>query len=133
LCRHTSDKRFRVPIALALGKISSSWSQGSFDDLCYGFIQTQHEYDSLLPFNCYILINSIDNFVNYPSNDILFNALDRLIIAAGQHEWSIVCPFLFDQITNLLRKGGGAFSMGYTPPPRFCSFNYFFIGTEVRI
>ncbi|CAF0967930.1 unnamed protein product [Rotaria sp. Silwood1] len=65
---------------------------------------TENEYDSLLPLGAYILINFVDNFVNYPSNDVLFNALDRLIIAAGQHRWSIVCSFLFDQIINTLRK-----------------------------
>ncbi|CAF5162848.1 unnamed protein product, partial [Rotaria sp. Silwood1] len=49
------------------------------------------------------LTNYTDDFVNRPSNDVLFNALDCLIIAAGQHRWSIVCPFLLDQITNTLR------------------------------
>ncbi|CAF3734653.1 unnamed protein product [Rotaria sp. Silwood1] len=67
-------------------------------------IHPENEYDSLLPLGAYILINFVDNFVNYPSNDVLFNALDRLIIAAGQHRWSIVCSFLFDQIINTLRK-----------------------------
>ncbi|CAF2837444.1 unnamed protein product [Rotaria sp. Silwood2] len=104
LCRHTNDLRFRVPIALALEKISSSWPRNDFDDLCYEFIQAPDEYDSLLPLGAYILINCVDDFVNYPSNKVLFDALDRLIIAAGQHKWSIVCPFLFDQITNALRK-----------------------------
>ncbi|CAF1432644.1 unnamed protein product, partial [Rotaria sp. Silwood1] len=104
LCRHTIDPRFRVPITLAFGKISSSWSQNDFNDLCYEFMQVQDKYDSLLPFAAYILINYVNDFVNYPSNDILFNALDRLIIAAGQHKWSIVCPFLFDQITSILKK-----------------------------
>jgi hypothetical protein len=45
-----------------------------------------------------------NDLVNYPSNDVLFDALDRLMIAAGHHKWSIVCPFLFDQITISLRK-----------------------------
>ncbi|CAF1402491.1 unnamed protein product [Rotaria sordida] len=67
-------------------------------------MQAQDKYDSLLPLGAYILINCVNDFVNYPSNDILFNALDRLIIAAGQHKWSIVCPSLFDQITNALKK-----------------------------
>ncbi|CAF4432179.1 unnamed protein product [Rotaria magnacalcarata] len=104
LCHHMSDQRFRVPIALAFGKISSSWSLGDFEDLCYELIQTQHEYDSFLPLGAYVLINCVDDFVNYPSNDILFDAFNRLITAAGQHEWLIVCPFLLDQITNTLRK-----------------------------
>jgi hypothetical protein len=30
-------------------------------------------------------------------------------------------------------KGGGAFSMSYTPPLDFFSFNYLFIETDVRI
>ncbi|CAF4745692.1 unnamed protein product [Rotaria sp. Silwood1] len=77
LYRHTTGLRLRIP---------------------------ENEYDSLLPLGAYILINFVDNFVNYPSNDVLFNALDRLIIAAGQHRWSIVCSFLFDQIINTLRK-----------------------------
>ena len=42
--------------------------------------------------------------MNYPSQDVLFDALDRLMIAAGQHQWSVVCPFLLDQITNTLKK-----------------------------
>ena len=41
-----------------------------------------------------MIISCSDDFVNYPSNDVLFNALDRLIIAAGQHKWPVVCPFL---------------------------------------
>ncbi|CAF2498080.1 unnamed protein product [Rotaria sp. Silwood2] len=104
LCRHTADLRFRVPITLAFGKISSSWPQNDFNDLCHEFIHAQDKDYSLLPLGAYILINCVNDFVNYPSNDILFNALDRLIIAASQHKWSIVCPFLFDQITNTLRK-----------------------------
>ncbi|CAF1362759.1 unnamed protein product [Rotaria sordida] len=104
LYRHTNDVRFHVPITIALGKISSSWPQNDFNDLCYEYMQIQDKDDSLLLLGAYILINSVNNFVNYPSNDILFNALDRLIIAAGQHQWSIVCPFLFHQITNVLRK-----------------------------
>ncbi|CAF2963995.1 unnamed protein product [Rotaria sp. Silwood2] len=104
MSRHVTDLRFRVPITLALGKISSSWSQNDFDDLCYEFIQAQYEYDCFLPLGAYILITCVDEFVNYPSNDILFDALDRLIIAAGQHKWWIVCPFLLDQIINVLRK-----------------------------
>ena len=104
LNRHISDHRFRIPITLALEKISSSWSQGSFDDFCYEFIQNPHEYDPIIPFHCYILINSIEHFVKYPANEILFSALDRLMIAAGQHQWFILCPFLFNQITNTLRK-----------------------------
>ncbi|CAF1353297.1 unnamed protein product [Rotaria sordida] len=104
LCRHTADLRFRVPITLAFGKISSSWSQNDFNDLCYEFMEAQDTFDSLLPLGAYILINCVNDFVNYPSNDILFSALDRLIIAAGQHKWSIVCPFLFDQITSALKK-----------------------------
>ncbi|CAF3493769.1 unnamed protein product [Rotaria sp. Silwood1] len=104
LCRHTNDLRFREPIVLAFSKISSSWSQNDFNDLCYEYMQTQDKDNSLLPLGTYIFINCVHDFINYPSNEILFNALDRLIIAAGQHKWSIVCPFLFDQITNTLRK-----------------------------
>ncbi|CAF1336529.1 unnamed protein product [Rotaria sp. Silwood1] len=80
----TNDPHFQVPIAFALGKIN--------------------EYDSLLPLGAYMLIKCGNDLVNYPSHDVLFNALDRLIIAAGQHKWSIVCPFLFDQIIISLRK-----------------------------
>ncbi|CAF1097185.1 unnamed protein product [Rotaria sordida] len=104
LSRHATDLRFHVTISLALGKISASWCQNDFDDLCYEFMQAQDKYDCLLPFGAYILITSVDDFVNYPSNDILFDALDHLIVAAGQHKWSIVCPFLLDQITNALKK-----------------------------
>ncbi|CAF4604917.1 unnamed protein product [Rotaria sp. Silwood1] len=104
LCHHINDLQFRAPIALAFGKISSSWSQNDFNDLCYEFMQKSDKHDSLLPLGAYILINCVNDFVNYPSNDILFNALDRLIIAAGQHKWSIVCPFLLDEITKTLKK-----------------------------
>ncbi|CAF4621682.1 unnamed protein product, partial [Rotaria sp. Silwood2] len=58
----------------------------------------------LLPLGAYILINCVNDFVNCLSNDILLNVLDRLIIAAGQYKWSVVCPFLLDQIRNTLRK-----------------------------
>ncbi|CAF2673503.1 unnamed protein product [Rotaria sp. Silwood2] len=101
---HTNDPRFKVPIALALGKISSSWSQKDFDNFCYEFIKGQDEYDSLLPLGAYMLINCGNDLVKYPSHDVLFDVLDCLIIAAGQHKWSIVCPFLLDQIIILLRK-----------------------------
>ncbi|CAF2498035.1 unnamed protein product [Rotaria sp. Silwood2] len=101
---HTNDPRFQVPIALALGKISSSWSQKDFDNFSYEFIKMQDESDSLLPLGAYMLISCGNDLVNYPSHNVLFDALDRLIIAAGQHKWSIVCPFLFDQITAVLKK-----------------------------
>ncbi|CAF3554219.1 unnamed protein product [Rotaria sp. Silwood1] len=100
----TNDPHFQVPIALALGKISSSWCQKNFVNFCYEFIKEQDEYDSLLPLGAYMLIKCGNDLVNYPSHDVLFNALDRLIIAAGQHKWSIVCSFLFDQIIISLRK-----------------------------
>ncbi|CAF2543739.1 unnamed protein product [Rotaria sp. Silwood2] len=101
---HTNDPRFKVPIALALGKISYSWSQKDFDNFCYEFIKGQDEYDSLLPLGAYMLINCGNDLVKYPSHDVLFDVLDCLIIVAGQHKWSIVCPFLLDQIIILLRK-----------------------------
>jgi hypothetical protein len=105
LLRHrTNDPRFRVPIALALGKISSSWSQKCFDDFCCEFIKEEDQSNSLIPLGAYMLIVCGNDLVNYPSSDVLFDTLNRLMIAAGQHKWSIVCPFLFDQLTNALRK-----------------------------
>ncbi|CAF4787390.1 unnamed protein product, partial [Rotaria sp. Silwood2] len=67
-------------------------------------MQAQYKNDPLLPLGAYILINCVNDFVNCLSNDILLNVLDRLIIAAGQYKWSVVCPFLLDQIRNTLRK-----------------------------
>ncbi|CAF3872280.1 unnamed protein product, partial [Rotaria sordida] len=104
LSYRATNQQFRVPVALAFEKTSSSWSQNDFDDLCYEFMQAQNQYDSLLPLGAYILITCVDDYVKYPSNEILFDALDHLIIAAGQHKWSIVCPFLLDQIIIALRK-----------------------------
>jgi hypothetical protein len=104
LHRHTNNPRLRVPIALALGKISLSWSQKDFDYFCLKFIQEQDQSNSLLPLGAYVIINCSNDFVNYPSNDVLFDVLDCLMISAGQHKWSVVCPFLFDQITAALRK-----------------------------
>ncbi|CAF4571991.1 unnamed protein product [Rotaria sp. Silwood1] len=104
LQHHTNDPRFQVPIALALGKISSSWSQKDFDNFCYEFIKGQDESNSLLPLCAYMLISCGNDLVNYPSHEVLFDALDHLIIAAGKHKWSIVCPFLLDQITVVLKK-----------------------------
>ncbi|CAF1312917.1 unnamed protein product [Rotaria magnacalcarata] len=104
LHHHTNDPRFRIPIALALGKISSSWSQNDFDDLCYEFIQDENESNSLIPLGAFMLIICVNDLVKFPSDEILFTALDRLIIVAGQQKWSIVCPFLFDQIASALKK-----------------------------
>ncbi|CAF4691690.1 unnamed protein product [Rotaria sp. Silwood1] len=77
LCHHTTDLRFQVPTVLAFAELISSWSQNDFNNLCY-------EYDSLLPLDACILINCTDDFVNRPLNDVLFNTLDCLIIAAGK-------------------------------------------------
>ncbi|CAF3791582.1 unnamed protein product [Rotaria sp. Silwood1] len=104
LRHHTNDPRFRIPIVLALGKISSSWSQNDFDNLCYEFIQDENQSNSLLPLCAFMLITCVDDLVKYPADEILFKALDCLIIAAGQHKWSIVSPFLFDQMTVALKK-----------------------------
>ncbi|CAF1283491.1 unnamed protein product [Rotaria sordida] len=104
LRHHTNDPRFRIPIVLALGKISSSWSQNDFDNVCYEFIQDEIQPNSLLPLCAFMLITCVNDFVKYPANEILFKALDCLMIAAGQHKWSIVSPFLFDQITVALKK-----------------------------
>ncbi|CAF1482713.1 unnamed protein product, partial [Adineta steineri] len=104
LLRHIYDPRFRVPISLALGKISYSWSQIEFDDFCMKFIEQENQSDSLLPLGAFMIINCSKDFVIYPSNKIMFYALDCLIIAAGQHKWSITCPFLIDQIRLALKK-----------------------------
>ncbi|CAF3300497.1 unnamed protein product [Rotaria sp. Silwood2] len=104
LQNHTNDPRFRVPIALALGKITYFWSQNDFDNFCYEFIKEQDECKSLVPLGAYTLITCVNDLVNYPSDEILFNVLDCLIITAGRHKWTIVCPFLFDQITLALKK-----------------------------
>ncbi|CAF3500287.1 unnamed protein product [Rotaria sp. Silwood1] len=104
LRRHMNDQHFRVPTALALGRISSCWSPNDFDDFCCKFIQVEDESESLLPVGAFILISCVNDLVHYPSNNILFDALDQLIITAGQHQWSLICPFLFDHIAVALRK-----------------------------
>jgi hypothetical protein len=104
LHRHANDPRFRVPIALALGKISLSWSEKDFNRFCLEFIQEQDVSNSRLPLGAYMIISFSNDFVNYPSDDVLFNALDCLMVSAGQHKWSVGCPFLVDQITDALRK-----------------------------
>ncbi|CAF2543779.1 unnamed protein product [Rotaria sp. Silwood2] len=68
------------------------------------FIKEQDECKSLVPLGAYTLITCVNDLVNYPSDEILFNVLDCLIITAGRHKWTIVCPFLFDQITLALKK-----------------------------
>ncbi|CAF2765833.1 unnamed protein product [Rotaria sp. Silwood2] len=104
LRRHMNDPRFRVPNALALGRISSCWLPNDFDDFCREFIQAKDESESLLPIGAFMLITYANDLAHYPSNNILFDALDQLIIAAGQHQWSIICPFLVDRIVIALRK-----------------------------
>ena len=104
LHRHVNDPRFRVPIALALGRISSCWSPTEFDDFCLEFIRVEDESEPLLPVGAFMLISCADDLVHYPSNNVLFHALDLLIVAAGQHRWSVCCSFLFDRITTALRK-----------------------------
>ncbi|CAF3913168.1 unnamed protein product [Rotaria sordida] len=66
LRRHMNNPRFRVPIALALEQDLSN---------------------SLLPLGAYIFIISANDLVNYPSDNVLFDALDQLMIAAGQYQW----------------------------------------------
>ncbi|CAF4927721.1 unnamed protein product [Rotaria sp. Silwood1] len=83
---HMNDPRFCVPIALALGKISYSWSQHDFDRFCYEFIKEQDKFNSLHLFGAYTLINCVNDLVNYRSDKILFDTLDRLIISVGQHQ-----------------------------------------------
>ena len=69
LRRHMNDPRFRVPIALALGKISSSWQQTDFDNFCLNFINDQDDSFSLLPLSANMLISCGNDLVNYPSNN----------------------------------------------------------------
>lgn len=104
LDHYKSNPNFLVSIALILGKISSCWSSNDFDDFCCELIQIQDEFESVLPIGAFILINFVNDLVHYPSNNILFDALDRLIIAAGQQAWFTICPFLFDRITAALKK-----------------------------
>ncbi|CAF0815132.1 unnamed protein product [Rotaria sordida] len=66
LRRHMNNPRFRVPIALALEQDLSN---------------------SLLPLGAYIFIISANDLVNYPSDNVLCDALDQLMIAAGQYQW----------------------------------------------
>lgn len=96
---HTFEQRYRSSIVLALANLSSSWSQGSFDDLCYELIQSAHPSDSLYPYYSFLLIYSLDQFVKCPSNDILFIAFNRLLVSAVQHR-----SFLLYQMTNLINK-----------------------------
>ena len=104
LHRYVNDPHFRVPVALALGRVSSCWSPSDFDHFCLEFIRVEDESESLLPVGAFMLISCVDDLVHYPSNNVLFDALDLLIIAAGQHQWSLCCPFLFDRIAVALRK-----------------------------
>ena len=104
ICSQFLRPRFRVPIALALGKISSNWSKEHLDDFCQEFIQESNISKSIFPLGVYTLIICINDFVNYPSTNVLFNAMDQLIIASGQYQWSLVCPFLIDQIIIVLKK-----------------------------
>ncbi|CAF1140039.1 unnamed protein product [Rotaria sordida] len=104
LHRHTNDPRFQVPNKLALSRISSCWSLDDFDDFCREFIRLEDTAESLLPVGAFLLISCTNDLVHYPSNNVLFDALDHLIIAAGQYQWSLVCPFLFDRISIALRK-----------------------------
>ncbi|UJR20398.1 hypothetical protein I4U23_023529 [Adineta vaga] len=105
LRNHVNDSHFRVPIALALGKISSMWSRDDFDELCLLFLQKeQDETDSLLPQNLCILMICSNDLVNYPSDEIMFDVLDRIIVASNQHKWSTVCSFLHDHIIKTLKR-----------------------------
>ncbi|CAM4931504.1 unnamed protein product [Rotaria socialis] len=104
LRHHINDPRFHISTALALGKISSCWSPNDFDDLCHQFIQIEEEFDSLLPVGAFVLISSVNDLVHYPSNNILFDALDHLLVAAGEHRWSLTYPFLFDRIVVELKN-----------------------------
>ena len=101
---HADNPQFRIPIMLALGQLSFSWSREDFNQLCHEFVKVQDEFGSLFPLGAYILITSINDLAAYPANEILFEALDRLISAAAQYKWSIVCPFLFGEISKSLIK-----------------------------
>ena len=101
LRHHFNDLRFRNSILLLFGRISANWSWNDFDEFSRYFLEDK---ESIIPLGSYIFIIASEELVNYPSNEIFFIALDRLMISAGQHSWSIVSPFLFERLTKILRK-----------------------------
>ncbi|CAF0813097.1 unnamed protein product [Adineta ricciae] len=97
--KHVQDPHFRTPIGLALGKISSMWFAEEFNELCRIFLPNDHGIDSLCT-----LVGSFNELLNYPSDEIMFDLFDRLLIVSSKHRWSNVCPFLDDHIIKMLKR-----------------------------
>ncbi|CAF1266860.1 unnamed protein product [Adineta ricciae] len=97
--KHVQDPHFRAPIGLALSKISSMWFAEEFDELCRIFLLDDNGIGSLCT-----LVVSCNELLNYPSDEIMFDLFDRLLIVSSKHHWSNVCPLLHDHIIKILKR-----------------------------
>ncbi|CAF1217853.1 unnamed protein product [Adineta ricciae] len=104
LHRHMNDPRFRVPIALAFGRLSSKWKKKpeTLDRLCYEFLKT--DSTSFFPINALFVINNLSDFVQRPSLDVLIIALNQLLKIATKEKWANTNPALHSQIKDAIHK-----------------------------
>ncbi|CAF3668953.1 unnamed protein product [Rotaria socialis] len=105
---HVFDPHFRIPLFLALGRLSLEWKERDFTALCTEFIKENNVIDSPLPIGAYLLITSTKDLVNQPSAQVYSEALDQLMVAAGLHKWSTIFPLLIDHIILVLRQLPGS-------------------------
>lgn len=104
LHHHINDPRFRVPIALSFGRLSSKWRKkaDTLDNLCIEFLK--FDSSSVFPICALFLINSINDFVLQPSPDILIKALDRLLIIVGSNQWYFENSMFYSQMKDVVHK-----------------------------
>ena len=103
-----SNPRYREPLLLALGLISWKWSSDKYDLFCKQLLEEeQHEnenFSSLAPLGALLLISSLNDLVQLPSDALIFDAFDQLLLAAGQHHWFTDHPNLAKIIVQGLHK-----------------------------
>jgi predicted NACHT family NTPase len=103
-----SNPRYREPLLLALGLISWKWSQEEYDLFCGKLLEEQQHqnenFTSLVPLGALLLVSSLNDLVKLPSDTLIFDAFDQLLIASGKHQWFIDHPNLSKIIIQGLQK-----------------------------
>ncbi|CAF1209903.1 unnamed protein product [Adineta ricciae] len=101
LCEHISDIRFRVPLILAFSMLSE---RDDFEAYCEAFFaEAARELDSFLPLGTLFFVLCDRDFVNYPSNGIMFKALDKILVAAGRDNWYSTSEALFSTFQDSIQ------------------------------
>lgn len=103
-----SNPRYREPLLLALGLISWKWSAEEYDLFCSKLLQEQqHEnenFSSSIPLGALLFASSLSDLVKLPSDTLIFDAFDQLLLASSKHHWFIDHPNLVKIIVQGLHK-----------------------------